>query len=723
MLFRPKRRRVSVAQSAKSGRLGDETAPVASIGSGLLGDDAVSDAAADRLGRAAFASRMVELLGGVADQTPSAVLGLIGAWGSGKTSVLHLVRAELAQDDAWSVVDFNPWVVSDVASLTREFLASVASALPHSSSARKQLARYAGRIAPFTSLASVVGLDPSKAVEATAAWLSGDASLEGERVKLEVTLRESPSKVLVLIDDVDRLQGDELATLLKLVRLVGRLPNVYYVLTYDENTLLDVLGATDVAKGNRGRALAYLDKIVQLRLDLPPAPQVLLDRMADESLQRILLLNGVELSAADTERLGLAYQSNFRTVLVEPRHIKRYFGQIDAMYPLVGQEVDFVDFALVTFVRTFYPSVFRLLRSSEAELTGTEFFLANRPTPEKRIERWRTRLESSGVGLSQDDVDNVLELLGRLFPPLNRYGSRRNAETKAIASSEYFGRYLYLAVPPNDVSDAEIQAVIDEVRLGKVGELAEELLSKLDEAAEPIVDKLRRTQPSTPSEARALLPFAARILARTPEAGMLGRTRVVPLMWISDLLGRADLAEPGALLDQMLVDVDLRQVNRAFLLLRKDRTERALALTPELDAFGSMLVARTKTELVVRAGMLPGDADGTLGLILDWSEFVGDDAVRDWVRGQVDGGGPWGASEFVGIFGGVNISGAGRVAGDVYVDELERFLGIDFVLDRFAPQRDPTINWHERAEATWDERRRRVHDVLARKAADRRGTQ
>ena len=156
----------------------------------------------------------MELIRGVAGHTPSAVLGLIGAWGSGKTSVLHLVRTGLEQDDDWSVVDFNPWVVSDVSGLTREFIATVASALPPESSARKHLARYASRIAPFTSLTSFVGLDPSKAVEATAAWLSGDTSLDGERRELEAALIESPRRILILIDDVDRLQGDELATLL-----------------------------------------------------------------------------------------------------------------------------------------------------------------------------------------------------------------------------------------------------------------------------------------------------------------------------------------------------------------------------------------------------------------------------------------------------------------------------------------------------------------------------
>ncbi|MFV0452858.1 MAG: P-loop NTPase fold protein, partial [Propioniciclava sp.] len=328
---------------------------VSSNGGGLFSDDAVASEADDRLGRTQFAGRLVELLDGVADETSSAVVGLIGAWGSGKTSVLHLVRSRMTGDDRWSVVDFNPWVTADVAGLTREFIATVQSALPAHDSARKRLASYARRIAPFTSLAAPFGLDPSKAMSAAADSLSGDVSLEGERRRLEQALSESGHKILVLIDDVDRLHADELTSLLKLVRLVGRLPNVFYVLAYDETTLLDILGRSDVACGMPSRALAYLDKIVQLRLDLPPVPQVLLDRMMDETLEQILTANSLELSREDAERFGVAYHFHLRQVLAEPRHIKRYFGQVGAVLPLVAAEVDLVDFALVTFVRTFYP--------------------------------------------------------------------------------------------------------------------------------------------------------------------------------------------------------------------------------------------------------------------------------------------------------------------------------------------------------------------------------
>jgi predicted KAP-like P-loop ATPase len=84
---------------------------------------------------------------------------------------------------------------------------------------------------------------------------------------------------LIILDDLDRLEPAELLLTFKLVRLVGRLPNVYYLLTYDERTLVDVLKRTDLVGEEDGRAQAYLEKMIQVRLDIPP----LLDSSASTS--------------------------------------------------------------------------------------------------------------------------------------------------------------------------------------------------------------------------------------------------------------------------------------------------------------------------------------------------------------------------------------------------------------------------------------------------------
>lgn len=69
--------------------------------------------------------------------------------------------------------------------------------------------------------------------------------------------------------------------------LVGRLPHVHYVLAYDEQTILDVLASTDTAGSDTKRAVAYLDKIVQLRLDLPPVSKYRIQSMVEQGLDDV----------------------------------------------------------------------------------------------------------------------------------------------------------------------------------------------------------------------------------------------------------------------------------------------------------------------------------------------------------------------------------------------------------------------------------------------------
>src|SRR5690606_3114895 len=97
---------------------------------GLLGDDPVSDEAHDVLARGPFAARVVELVEHVSTETPSAVLALMGPWGSGKTSVLHFARRRFEVDGRWKVVEFNPWMVSDLPTLVQEFFTTLLAALP-----------------------------------------------------------------------------------------------------------------------------------------------------------------------------------------------------------------------------------------------------------------------------------------------------------------------------------------------------------------------------------------------------------------------------------------------------------------------------------------------------------------------------------------------------------------------------------------------------------------
>jgi hypothetical protein len=709
--------------SAPSGRVGDLS---------LLADDAITDRSQDRLGRQAFADRMVDLLDHVAEQTESAVFGLLGPWGSGKTSVLQLVRDSLHAGERWTVVEFNPWELSDLPTLTREFLTTLDSAVKPermSEKVRHAFAGYIKKVSPLGSLISVAGVDVPGALGGVASLLDGERSLEQARKEVVDVLREQATPVLVLVDDVDRLQADELATILKLVRLVGRLPHIFYVLAYDEATLLSVLNRTDVAGTDPKRALAYLDKIVQVRLDLPPVHPTAVTALVNEALAGITARYDVELTQGEASRLSTMYHEHLIHYLGEPRQVKRYFGQVDAFYALIHEEVDFVDFLLITFLRTTFPAVYRMLRAHKAELTGTAFELSEKPTPEQRVAAWRERI---GAVADSNDAEHVLGVLADLFLPLAYFKTRMSpgswqytelAETRRVGSSEYFDRYLYLTVPVDDISDAEVRLAIGEVLTSSRGERTDALIARTATAGEAVLDKLARFAPTTPAEARRLLPFAAEMLPLAPETGLLARPRTVARIWFSEMFAAADVSEPETLLDELLVFVSFIDVVGAIRTARHRSLDSDAPLDAAHERFATVLATRLQAELgdIHEAPTTDGSIEVAGELLYGWRTLSGSEAPRAWLRAAIEGG-RWELGDAVALFMSVSrvIGSNERRLSGVHIDMVDELLGLDFLFDHLTPDPDDgTIDWDEETDVSFEERRRRAHAVLARTAAER----
>lgn len=317
----------------------------------FFNDDPVDGTASspDLLGREKYARHAVSVLRRVRRQSDSGVLALIGSWGSGKSSVLTMVMGLLAEegtDEAWSVAELNPWLYSDLESLTLALFSEIREALPKGdkwSTARTTLAGYGRAISPIGKLGSMVGLlDASGALKNIADRIEGDTSASATKHRVEEALREAGRPVLVVMDDLDRLTPDELLLVFKLVRLVGRLPNVHYLISYDERTLLDVLRRSDLVGGEASRAREFLEKIVQVRLDLPAFRERDAGEMVERALSAVLGAHDLRFDDSQMRRFSAVYFGHLQDRLSTPRAVKRFFAQVDAGLGELVQDVDVV---------------------------------------------------------------------------------------------------------------------------------------------------------------------------------------------------------------------------------------------------------------------------------------------------------------------------------------------------------------------------------------------
>lgn len=498
----------------------------------LYADDPV-DAQDDQLDRGRLAEQLTRSIKIVAEQSDSSVVALIGPWGSGKSSLLTSIEDNL-RSEGWYLAHHNPWAYSSYETSVAAFFAEIRDAVPDhimGPDRRKDWGEWVGRLAPAGSLGTLAGANASGAMQAASSLILGDRSPEKLRKIAEESLASLEQPILVILDDLDRLQPEELLLAFKLVRLTGRLPNVYYLLAYDEETLSEVLQHTQLIGPDRGRARQYLEKMVQVRLDIPPMLETQQIALVNRGIKGLCNTHGIELGPNDQQRLQSIWSDCLVRYLDQPRATKRLFTQLDALWPEVAGEVDFVDFFSMTFLRTFERDVYDLVVDHKAELLQTSQPYSSRDEPyRQRWERWQQLVSDEA---KPRYAESILTLLSELFLYLRSV--RENTtysgafledlrRRRGVGSEEFFDRYTQVGVPADDLSDKLVAEAVAEFRSGQVGPSAGRLEGWLKIDAEKALKKLSRIDEQAPIPSEPFLGILGRHYSVLPEqkSGFLG---------------------------------------------------------------------------------------------------------------------------------------------------------------------------------------------------------
>lgn len=446
-------------------------------------DDA-DPAVAPKHGRADFLNRAWEIIDEARAQKFSVVFGLVGPWGSGKSSMLDWFRGRAreksAEHDAtdWNVLTFNPWDYPDASALQLGFFSALRSSFGSSKleTARNLVSELGIAVAPLTAVAAAWGpFDPSKVVENSARLLGGNRSADAARRKLVKTLEQAKTPVLIMIDDLDRISADELLLTLKLIRQLGRLPYVHYLLSYDESTILDVLTRTNLIGSDEvGRARDYMEKVIQVRFDVPQLQPDDVLELSNSALRELGDATGHSLGEEQMSRFSTAYFRFISPRLATPRSIRRFFAQARLLSPRLLGELDLADFLILTWLRTFESGVYALLQRRRKELIGGVPSGRSRDASEiareseKARETWEESLRSAGT--RQEDIEPVLSAIASLFPrladALNRIVEYPTAEPPRIAHDEYFDRYFSAGISERDIADSTVRKAIADTESG-----------------------------------------------------------------------------------------------------------------------------------------------------------------------------------------------------------------------------------------------------------------
>lgn len=433
-------------------------------------DEPIATSKEDRFGRENFANAVAEALVTVPNHK-SITVGLYGTWGSGKTSIINLATGHLAQKHGENVVviKFNPWIFSSTESLHMAFFGVLASQLRNKlQKGERNIATALQKYGELTgSVGNVAGLffPPAgiiaKALPFFAKAISAkEVDIEATRKQVDKLLVDSGKRVIVIIDDIDRLDSDEIHQIFKLVKNIAHFSNVSYLLSFDQVVVAEALAqrypANPAVGGN------FIDKIVQLPLYVPSVDQSLLNKYLTEELDKIILQSKLDITEDDMSRFQIAYFNRGAEDLFDtPRKVVRYLNTIDFSIERLGNETSFTDIALIDLLRNFYPELYKRLADNRDLILG-------QGVHGERDGQQQAITKKVLFGSSNPDSMEVV-LTRELFPTLDwvfggsGWGgdfTKSWEEEKRICSDKYFNRYFSYDIPIGDVADAKIDSLL-----------------------------------------------------------------------------------------------------------------------------------------------------------------------------------------------------------------------------------------------------------------------
>ncbi|MEK0279839.1 KAP family P-loop NTPase fold protein [Bifidobacterium mongoliense] len=419
------------------------------------------------------------------DNANGLVVGISGPWGSGKTSLktmlVEAITAARKTSQSFRVVEFEPWMYSRSGKLVSLLFDEVADDLSPTGGKSRHLKERTGQIAnivlPALADAALaanvvvpgVGTVSSSLIKAFSGLTKATDptnddidSLARRREKLKRRLEKAQDRIIVFIDDLDRLMDDEVVEMLRAVKAVGDLPHMTYVLLYDRDSITRSLDATCHGKDDE-----YLEKIVQVPLDLPEPPQDAVSERLKAEVSAVAGLASKKIYEPGIERL---FEPNSYDNCVKPyvrtmRDVIRLSNEFKLRYKVMKDDVEVDDLLSITSLEVFRPSLHRWIMGHKALLcspvTGRTFYPGQDKYEEQRAQSLAAELEGLREAPDREALKSLFPFIkAALARNWSIANTREDDPRRSICRAEHFDAYFRLSTDRDVLHEAEFKQFV-----------------------------------------------------------------------------------------------------------------------------------------------------------------------------------------------------------------------------------------------------------------------
>lgn len=406
----------------------------------------------DILRRTPFARKLVNQIENLDTSEGARSLAITAPWGNGKTSFLNLVKNGLKKNKFY-IVDIIPWNLNPDKNITAHFFEEI---IKKFGGIDNQISKYLKQYSDM--LASVnLGFFSS---------LFSNISLPGMAKKISDAIIIKGVKVVIVFDDIDRLNASEIEEVFRIIRGSANFKNFIFISAFDKRYVQQALH-----NSNRAFNEHYIEKFFEMEF---PLPEIRSDRIESLILDNIHWMSEKdqisfkEYITHDTSWMGSVAPYSPLTNL---RIIYRWLNSLKYRYEILREECNIEDLADLEMLNLLYPQVYTLLASEyesffECESHQNTYKLWNDSMKVSSDTDWIKHIKQKRkrnlliycedeLKMSSSQIQSLNTILDRLLPT-HRYHN----EPKAFSNPNYTRRYFDSILAQTDIPQFKFNDMI-----------------------------------------------------------------------------------------------------------------------------------------------------------------------------------------------------------------------------------------------------------------------
>ncbi len=247
--------------------------------------------------------------------------------------------------------------------------------------------------------------------------------------KIERILKECNNrKIIVIIDDIDRLLPEEIITIFKTVKIIADFPNIIYVLSFDKVKTIEIL-----ENHYKFNAHDYIKKIIQVEKNIPPIENDILKDIFINNLKELVNT----LDETESNDINNLYDYALKNKYIfNLRDLNKFYNTFGFIYSAYKYEnINLRDLIAITAVEVFEPSLYKFIWDNKNSFSDGHIFM------KKPDNCWIQTNDKINIWLSLLDFVielkkyNNIDIIILLFPNLFKDIKEKNYNDYAFSSN------------------------------------------------------------------------------------------------------------------------------------------------------------------------------------------------------------------------------------------------------------------------------------------------